>query len=143
MEEEDIAEVSKRLLFVFATENPDINLDDVSSLNKTSMIKSIENAMNLYIQQNAHDPELVKRGELVLRSKEDFKEEMIGMLEDLGIRYKQSLINEKTGLPKEGEVDEENAGGGINLKESYEKDPKESMNAKVKLMLSQLPDVIL
>lgn len=137
---EQIEEVSKYLLYSFVTKYADADFDNLSGLNKNAILSSIRVAMEEYKQSNFNDPEVIKRAEMVLANEEEFKEEVINRIQDLGVKYKQ--IELKSDEDKEGDpIPEDEKGGGINIMESFEKDPSASMSARIKIMLSQLPEV--
>lgn len=142
-------DVTKALLNVFVNENVSENFEDLSRLNPKKILDStekgilvpgmIERFVENYKIGITH-PELLKRADLVLKYKEDFKTEILNKIEELGLTYRQSIINEKGEY--ENELGEDEKAGGINIAESFETNSKETAPAKIKLLLSLLPDTI-
>lgn len=130
-------EVSKIILNAFVTENMAENFEDLSKLNPKKVISTIENFIQNY-KNSVSDPELLRRADLVLKYKEDFKIEVLNRIEELGLTYRQSILNEKGEY--ETELGEDEKAGGINIAESFETNSKETAPARIKLLLSLLPD---
>jgi len=130
-------EVSKIILNAFVTENMAENFEDLSKLNPKKVISTIENFIENY-KNSVSDPELLRRADLVLKYKEDFKIEVLNKIEELGLTYRQSILNEKGEY--ETELGEDDKAGGINISESFETNSKETAPARIKLVLSLLPD---
>jgi predicted DNA binding CopG/RHH family protein len=143
MNSDQAEDVSKALLNAFVNENVNENFEDLSRLNPKKLTDSsagaglIERFIAAY-KIGLTDPELIRRADLVLKHKEDFKIEVLNKIEELGLTYRQSIINEKG--ESQSELGEDEKAGGINIAESFETNSKETAPAKIKLLLSLLPD---
>ena len=130
-------------MFDFVTVHSKASYDDISNLNPSKIEKSIEESIARYKDAikdtDKYADEKNRRADLITKNKEDFKSEIITRLDELGLSYKQKFINEKGEL--ENEISEDEKGGGINIKESFESNSKDNASARVKLMLSQIMDV--
>lgn len=142
-------DVAKALLNVFVNENVNENFEDLSRLNPKKILDSMEKGVLVpgmierFIENykiGITHPELLRRADLVLKYKEDFKTEILNKIEELGLTYRQSIINEKGEY--ENELGEDEKAGGINIAESFETNAKETAPAKIKLLLSLLPDTV-
>lgn len=131
-------EVTNVLLNAFVSENIQENFEDLSRLDPKKIITTIDNFIENY-KNSVNNPELLAKADLVSLNKQEFKSEILNKIEELGLTYRQSIINEKGEY--EYEVSEDEKAGGINIAESFEKNSKESAPARIKLMLSLLPDV--
>lgn len=133
-------EVSKMLLNAFVTENLAESFEDLSALNPKEVIKSIENFVTNFKNSVVGNEELTRRADLILTHKDDFKIEVLSKIEELGLSTKK-LISGSNGELEEEMSEDEKIGGGINIKESFEVNSKDTAPVRVKLMLSLLPDV--
>jgi hypothetical protein len=149
MTSDQAEDVTKALLNVFVNENVSDNFEDLSRLNPKKILNSVEKGVLVpgmierFIENyktGITHPELLRRADLVLEYKEDFKTEILNKIEELGLTYRQSIINEKGEY--ENELGEEEKSGGINIAESFETNSKETAPAKIKLLLSLLPDTV-
>ena len=140
----EIKEVSKYLLFNFVEKGGIDSFNELKAGNgESKLMGTIEEAIREYKLQLSALPEgsrarqaLTQRIEKVELFKEDFKNELITHLDALGKKYLEDIIDDSGNI--EGEVDEDDKGGGINIAESMTVNPKSTATVNTKIFLSQL-----
>ena len=133
-------EISNQLLYEYVTADKNMNFNDFTIFNPKNILPSIEMSMEAYKVSVAGNEEAIKRADLILKYKHDFKSEIINKIEEKGFRYKEKNIT------PEGELDandgdnitEEEKTEALNTKESFAKNSKDNATANVKLFLSTI-----
>lgn len=148
MEEEDVAEVTRVLVYDFVTNGnkKSLNEFDENELKEGQILASIERSIKLYkedvSQIGDEDVEsmLNERADLVLKHKHDFRREVISSIEALGKTFREKVLDDE-GNPVT-EIQEADRSTNLNIKESFASNSKDSATVNTKIFLSQINDVI-
>lgn len=140
---QQVEEVTEHLLYNFVLQSgkKSYNNYDPSELEKGRIMDSIEKTIASYkekIKGRENEAELLERIELVEKNKEDFRTELISTIDRLGVKIREKITDEK-GNPIT-EIAEEDRGGGVNIKESFETNSKETATVNTKIFLSQIEE---
>jgi hypothetical protein len=139
---QQIEEVTDHLLFRFVLDggsSKSLNEYDPNQLEKGRIMDSIEQTIVAYkesIKNHDNKAELTERIELVESNKEEFRKNLISYIESLGMKVKER-VTDAEGNPVT-EVSAEDKGGGLNMKDSFETNSKDTASVNTKIFLSQI-----
>lgn len=141
---QEVNEVTNHLLHRFVLEGgpKSFNHYDPSELEEGKIMASIKRSIAAYresIVGRENEEELTRRVNLVEKNKKDFKYNLITAIGALGIKVREN-ITDAQGNPIT-DVAEEDKGGGVNIKDSFETNSKVSATVNTKIMLHQLKDL--
>lgn len=138
---QEVEEVTNYLLYRFVTAGGKKSLNEynpsVSELGRLS--DSIDKSISSYrelIKGRENESKLSNRIDLVEEEKEAFRSELINLVSKLGLKVKDRITDAEGNSITE--VSEEDRGGGVNIKESYETNSKDSATVNTKILLSQI-----
>ena len=138
---QEIEEVSNHLLhrFVIGGGKKSLNQYDISELESKKISSSIDESIRAYREsiKNLENEKILKsRIDLVEKNKDEFRKELINLIDSLGLKVRERITDEN-GNPVT-EVSEEDKSSGLNIGESYETNSKETATVNTKIMLSQI-----
>ena len=143
-EAQEVEQVTNHFLHRFVLEGGKKSFNEYTpdELEKGRITASINRSITAYekaIQSKPNKDVLQERINLVKQNKEDFKNELISSIERLGVKVRQR-ITDAQGNPVT-EVAEEDKGGGLNMKDSFETNSKENATVNTKIMLHQIENL--
>jgi len=140
---QEVELVTNHLLYNFIREGgkKSFNDWDASDLENKRIAESIDRTISNYredIKGRDNEAVLLDRIALVEKNKDDFRNELISSISALGIKVRERITDAEGNTITE--VTEEEKGGGVNIKESFETNSKDSATANTKIMLSQIEE---
>ena len=140
---QQVEEVTDYLLYRFVLEGgkKSYNEYDPSELEEGRILASIDRAIATYIediQGKENKDQLSVNIELVRKNRVDFKNELISSIQSLGLKVRER-ITDPEGNPIT-EIAEKDKGGGVNIKESFETNSKDTATVNTKIFLSQIEE---
>jgi hypothetical protein len=138
-----IEDITNRLLYRFVSEGGEASLNnfDQAELKDGLLMRSIEDSIAYFreeIKGREHEEEYSRRLDLIEGSKLDFKRELINYIGRLGKKVNERITDDEGN--NINEVKEEDRGGGVNIKDSFETNSKESATVNTKIMLHQIEE---
>tara|TARA_R110002049_G_scaffold231127_2_gene403458 strand:- start:46003 stop:52398 length:6396 start_codon:yes stop_codon:yes gene_type:complete len=140
---QEVSEVTDHLLYRFVLEGgkKSFNNYDPTELEEGRILASIDRTIQAYkesIVGRDNEQELLERIELVEKNRVDFKNELISSIGSLGLKVRER-ITDAEGNPLT-EIAEKDKGGGVNIKESFETNSKDTATVNTKIFLSQIEE---
>tara|TARA_R110000822_G_scaffold227017_1_gene359649 strand:+ start:28365 stop:35180 length:6816 start_codon:yes stop_codon:yes gene_type:complete len=126
---DEVEDVTKYLLYQYVSDGGKRTLNDfeASKLESGKVMKSINKSIESYketIKGSNNEEALLAKIELVEKHKEEYKDNLISAISELGYDFV--------------EVSEEDRGGGVNIKEAFETNGKDTATVNTKIFLSTI-----
>ena len=150
---DEVIEIADQFRMELITKNSKKDFNDLDNLKNLDIAGSIKRSIERFKENNKDDEAALAKADLVTKYLDDFVYEVRTQIEDMGMSSKTRVVTGKNkseivdatdeNADPLDEVAEDDKGGGINNFDSFTKNSKDTASVNIKLLLSQVQDVVI